>query len=43
MITRENTDPLVDPSRIYVLMKRPGEPATFKIRLPGDIFGVDAA
>ena len=32
-----------EPVRIYVLIKRPGEPAARRMRLPGDIGGVEAA
>jgi hypothetical protein len=31
---------LVEPGFIWVLMKRAGEPATCRMRLPGDIGGV---
>ena len=43
IITREKTDAFVEPSRICVFTKRPGEPTTRKILLPGDIGGVDIA
>ena len=40
MITRENTEALIEPSRSYAFTKRPGEPATCKILFPGDMGGV---
>jgi len=40
MMTRENIEALTEPSRSYALTKRPGEPATLRIRFPGDIGGV---
>ena len=43
MITSANTEAFVEPSRICVFTNRPGEPTTLKMRLPGDIGGVDAA
>ena len=41
MMTREKIDALTEPSRSYDLTKRPGEPATLRIRFPGDIGGVE--
>ena len=42
-IMRANMEAFTEPVRIYVLMKRPGEPAARKMRLPGDMGGVEAA
>ena len=41
--TRAKTEAGAEPSRIYILTYRPGEPAARKMRLPGDIGGVEAA
>lgn len=43
MITSAKIDALWEPYLILVLMKRPGEPTTCKIFLPGDIGGVAGA
>ena len=40
---RAKIEAFTEPVRIYVLMKRPGEPAARKMRLPGDMGGVEAA
>ena len=42
-IMRAKIEAFTEPVRIYVLIKRPGEPAARKMRLPGDIGGVEAA
>ena len=43
MITNAKIDALWEPYRIFVLIKRPGDPTTCKIFLPGDIGGVAGA
>lgn len=40
---RAKVDEPREPSRIVVLTKRPGEPTTLRMRLPGDIGGVAGA
>ena len=43
MMTNEKMDELAEPSLMVVFTKRPGELTTLRMRLPGDIGGVDAA
>jgi len=42
-ITSEKTEAFVEPGFTWVLMNLAGDPATYRILLPGDIGGVEAA